>query len=505
MSDRIAQLATDFTELFNAFYRAPKYHVAFELMLLLWVMWLILFRKPKPIERRLTEEEREELIAEWKPEPLVPCEQSGDDSEETPLYMTRQIEGPVGHIVTVDKQACVNFATFNFLDLVGSERITKVAIAAVEKYGVGACGPRGFYGTIDIHLELEKRIADIMNVEEAVLYSYAFSTLSSVIPAYAKRGDVIFADRCINYALQKGIQASRSTVFFFNHNDMHDLTRLLEEQRARDQSNSRKAKVTRRFVVVESLYYNTGLVCPLTDIIDLRKEHKFRLILDESLSFGVLGENGFGLCELMNVDRKRDVDILCGSLEYALGSIGGFSCGSSYVVDHQRLSSLGYCFSASLPPLLAASALEAINFLQSDYGRQQLQKLRSLSQYLHRNLLTISELEVIGESFSPVKHIKLSKNNYRKEFKILENWAKFHVNILDKIVMFAQSQRILLTRCSHLPDDSGSDMFGTIRITVSIACSEEEINTLCLVLRRSLIEISKIHNGSSDNDRLKSD
>lgn len=99
---------------------------------------------------------------------------------------------------------------------------------------VGSCGPRGFYGTSDVHLELEVRLAKFMQVEAAVLYSYGFSTIASAIPAYCKRGDIIFVDECVNFAIQKGMDASRSKIVHFKHNDMNDLDRLLAEQQKAD-------------------------------------------------------------------------------------------------------------------------------------------------------------------------------------------------------------------------------------------------------------------------------
>lgn len=99
---------------------------------------------------------------------------------------------------------------------------------------LGSCGPRGFYGTSDVHLELEVRLAKFMQVEAAVLYSYGFSTIASAIPAYCKRGDIIFVDECVHFAIQKGLDASRSKIVYFKHNDPDDLERLLAEQQKAD-------------------------------------------------------------------------------------------------------------------------------------------------------------------------------------------------------------------------------------------------------------------------------
>lgn len=110
------------------------------------------------------------------------------------------------------------------------------------------------------------------------------------------------SDECVNFAIQKGIDASRSNVFYFKHNNINDLQRLLNDQDAIDRENPKKAAKIRRFIIVEGIYMNTGEMCPLPEIIELRRRYKLRLILDESISFGSLGKNGRGLTEHFNVD-----------------------------------------------------------------------------------------------------------------------------------------------------------------------------------------------------------
>lgn len=112
---------------------------------------------------------------------------------------------------------------------------------------------------------------------------------------------ICFSDECVNFSIQKGIDASRSKTFYFKHNDAKDLERLLKEQDAIDRKNPKKAAKIRRFIIVEAIYMNTGEMCPLTEIIELRRRYKLRLILDESVSFGSLGENGRGIIEHLNV------------------------------------------------------------------------------------------------------------------------------------------------------------------------------------------------------------
>jgi serine palmitoyltransferase len=134
----IASLATDFNSLLQSFKHTPFYHLSFEIFLILAVTYLLVFRKPRPIDKKLTEKEKQELIDEWQPSPLVPAVDPNH-----PALNVRILDGIVGKTIEIDGRKSLNFATFNFLNFVGNQRIADKAIQAVHKYGVGSCGPRG--------------------------------------------------------------------------------------------------------------------------------------------------------------------------------------------------------------------------------------------------------------------------------------------------------------------------------------------------------------------------
>lgn len=157
-----------------------------EVFFLLMVIWIIVHKQSNG-DKQLTYEQKQEIIKNWKPEPLVP-----EVPLDHPSLKTRTVDGPVGKYLFVDGRKCLNMSTHNYLGLEEYPVIKESAINCIRKYGVGSCGPRGFYGTLDVHLELEERLAKYMDQESAILYSYAFSTVASAIPAYSKRSDVIF-------------------------------------------------------------------------------------------------------------------------------------------------------------------------------------------------------------------------------------------------------------------------------------------------------------------------
>uniref|UniRef100_A0A3B4ZPK8 Serine palmitoyltransferase 1 n=1 Tax=Stegastes partitus TaxID=144197 RepID=A0A3B4ZPK8_9TELE len=443
-------------EMVQAFYEAPAYHLILEGILILWIIRLLFSKTYKLHETyKLTEKEKEDLIEEWQPEPLVPA-----TSKDHPSLNYVVVTGPPSHKIVIDGKECINFASFNFLGLLDNKRVKEKALASLKKYGVGTCGPRGFYGTFDVHLELESRLAKFMKTEEAIIYSYGFATIASAIPAYSKRGDIIFVDEAACFSIQKGLQASRSFIKYFKHNDMEDLERLLKEQELEDQKNPRKARVTRKFIVVEGLYINTADICPLPDLVKLKYKYKVRIFLEESMSFGVLGEHGRGVTEHFGVNID-DIDLISANMENAVASIGGFCCGRSFVIDHQRLSGQGYCFSASLPPMLAAAAIEALNIMEEDPGKGSV--CCCLLQYAP---LKTPGLKLVGVPFAPALHLQLEKSS---------GCRNSDMQLLRSIVDYCLEKHVVLTLARYLEKEERFLPPPSIRVVVTIEQTEDDI------------------------------
>lgn len=156
-----------------------------------------------------------------------------------------------------------NLACYNFYNFVANETLKEKAIQTLRNYGVGPCGPPGFYGTQDVHKKTEADIAAFLGTASCIAYAQAFSTISSVIPAFSKRGDIIVADKGVNYAIRKGIQISRSMVRWYEHNDMDDLERVL----SRITKEQVKKPLTRRFIITEGLFENQGSMADLPKIV----------------------------------------------------------------------------------------------------------------------------------------------------------------------------------------------------------------------------------------------
>ncbi|KAI9844454.1 MAG: serine palmitoyltransferase component [Sclerophora amabilis] len=342
-------------------YQNDPIRSALELFLFLFAVRYLLAPKystQKQNHVSLTEQEVDELVEDWTPEPLVAPQSAFEEAENEKRPV---IVGPTGPKSKLSNGRTVtNLASYNFYNLVANEMLKEKAIQTLRTYGVGPCGPPGFYGTQDVHMKTEADIAAFLGTPACIVYAQAFSTISSVIPAFSKRGDIIVADKAVNYAIRKGIQVSRSTVWWYNHNDMEDLERVL----ARVTKEQAKKALTRRFIVTEGISETVGDVVDLPKLIELRLKYKFRLILDETWSFGVLGRTGRGVTEQQNVDAA-EVDMIVGSLAGALCAGGGFCAGTEEIVEHQRLSAASYTFSAALPAMLATTASQTLEMLQT--------------------------------------------------------------------------------------------------------------------------------------------
>ncbi|KAL7905759.1 Gaa1-like protein [Trichoderma velutinum] len=309
---------------------------------------------------KLREGEIEELVDEWTPEPLVADQTLIEEVENEKLPV---IVGPTGPKVKLSNgRTAMNLASYNFYNFNANDQIKEKAIQTLRTYGVGPCGPPQFYGTQDVHEKAESDISSFLGTEACIVYAQTFSTVSSVIPSFCKRGDVIIADAAANYSIRKGLQISRSNIRWFKHGDMNDLEKVMKSV---VNEQAKAGKLTRRFVVTEGLFETTGDVTDLPRLVELKEKYKFRIILDETWSFGVLGRTGRGLTEAQNVDPQQ-VDMIIGSLSGPLCAGGGFCAGSKDVIVHQRITSSAYTYSAALPAMLAMTASESVKLLQSN-------------------------------------------------------------------------------------------------------------------------------------------
>ncbi|ONI33544.1 hypothetical protein PRUPE_1G431600 [Prunus persica] len=446
-------------------------HLFVEVLLFLVIVFLLSQKSYKPPKRPLTEKEIDELCEEWVPESLIP------PITEEMQYEPPVLESAAGPHAIINGKEVVNFAAANYLGLIGHEKLLESCTSALEKYGVGSCGPRGFYGTIDVHLDCEARIAKFLGTPDSIVYSYGLSTMFSAIPAFCKKGDIIVVDEGVHWGIQNGLYLSRSTIVYFKHNDMESLRNTLEKITVKNQ----RAKKLRRYIVVEAVYQNSGQIAPLDEIVKLKEKYRFRVVLDESNSFGVLGKAGRGLTEFCGVPVEK-IDIITAAMGHALATEGGFCTGSARVTDHQRLSSSGYVFSASLPPYLASGAITAIDVLEEN--PDLITKLKKNIAVLWKGLSGILGLSLASNPESPIVFLRLEKStgSVKSDLQLLEDISD---RLLKEYSIFVvTSKRSTLDKC-RLPVG--------IRLFVSAAHLESDLLKASESLKRVAELVLKDH------------
>lgn len=240
------------------------YRTLFELFLIVYGV-IYFFGKPRKqgaeAAPKLSAREVEALIDEWEPESIAPDASLVQWRTKTAPVVVG-CSGPTHVDITRDngKESytnVLNCASESFLQLSDEPEFLQAAKSTIRQYGVGACGPAGFYGNQDVHSNLELDLARFFGTENAVLYGQDFCTAASVIPAFTKRGDVIVADNRITVALQNALQLSRSTVYYFNHNDMESLEELLDQLQEREVKDNLPT-IPRKFIVTEGLFHSLG-------------------------------------------------------------------------------------------------------------------------------------------------------------------------------------------------------------------------------------------------------
>ncbi|KAF5097040.1 hypothetical protein D0Z03_001494 [Geotrichum reessii] len=440
---------------------------------------------------QLEEYEIDELVDEWKPEPLVQPLSSDErwkldkipviyggsgpkvrlTTEEEALAMSpvlnKSIESasenvPDLNVNLKDNTVYLNFLTTDVLNFNNHPLVRSKAVEIIRNYGVGSCGPAGFYGNQDVHTQCENDIAAFIGAEGCILYAQAMATPSSVIPCFLKRGDVIVADKSVNISIQKGIILSRATVYWYEHNDINDL----EKKLALANSKYRKGPLPRRFIITEGLFEHFGDSPDLPKIIDLKHKYKYRLILDESWSLGMLGKTGRGLPEVTGVDRD-EIDITIGSLANVFGSAGGFCAGVKHMVEHQRITSLAYTFSATMPAYLAHTTSVVLGmFQQKDFQTDTLTKFHQKGQGVYNVLKDNSHIDIVSQPGLPFVQLVLSK-----EFPSLESEEL----VLQSIVDRARKNCVLISRHMFVPEVEVVPIEQGLRLLVNNGLTLEEV------------------------------
>jgi 8-amino-7-oxononanoate synthase len=287
----------------------------------------------------------------------------------------RLLEGPAGPVVEMEGQERVMLGGNNYLGLTGDPRVKEAAREALDRYGTGVTGSRFMNGTLPIHLELERELADWLGTGDALVYSAGYLANVGCIATLLDAGDTVICDSGDHASILDAVSMSRARIRPFRHNRMDKLETMLERAEA-DGGGV--------LVVVDGVFSMEGDLANLPEIVRLSREHGARLMVDEAHGVGVLGGRGTGASELFGLEDQ--VDLRMGTFSKSLASCGGFIAGPAEVIDFLRVQSRAFMFTASAVPAAVGAALGALRIIRSNEGEELFARALANARYLHAGL-----------------------------------------------------------------------------------------------------------------------
>jgi 8-amino-7-oxononanoate synthase len=268
----------------------------------------------------------------------------------------RMIESAQEPEVVMHGKRMIMVGSNNYLGLTNHPKVKEAAIDAIKKYGTGCAGSRFLNGTLDIHVELEAKLARFMRREAALVFSTGFQVNLGVIAAIVGKDDVVVIDKMDHASIVDGCKLSYGEVKRFKHNDMADLERVLSEHNGRG-----------KLVVVDGVFSMEGDIIDLPETLGIIKRHGARLMVDDAHGIGVLGKSGRGTAEHFGLEQE--VDLIMGTYSKSLASIGGFVAGDAEVIDYIKHFARALIFSASPPPASVAAVSAALDIIEHEPER----------------------------------------------------------------------------------------------------------------------------------------
>jgi 8-amino-7-oxononanoate synthase len=275
-------------------------------------------------------------------------------------------------VVEMEGKKMIMIGSNNYLGLASHPEVIKAAVDATNEYGTGVSGSRFLNGTLDLHVQFEKELAEFLHKEDSTIFSTGFQSNLGIISAIAGRNDIIFSDKENHASIYDGTRLSYAEVVRFNHSDMKDLELKLSK------ADPNKGKL----ILTDGVFSMSGDIADLPEIVRLAKKYEARVMVDDAHGLGVLGKHGRGTAEHFGLEDE--VDIIMGTFSKSLASLGGYVAASHDVVDYIRHNSRPYIFSAAIPASNAAAALQALRILKREPER--VQALKDIANYMRAGL-----------------------------------------------------------------------------------------------------------------------
>lgn len=288
----------------------------------------------------------------------------------------RAVEENEGPVVSIEGRKVIMAGSNNYLGLTSHPKVKEAAINAIKKYGTGCSGSRYLTGTIDLHIELENRLAKFLGKEAVLLFSTGYQTAQGIIPTLVHRGEYLISDKDNHACIVAGNLIARGAsveLLRYKHNNMDDLERVL----------SKIEKDVPKLIVSDGVFSTGGEIVELPRLVQLAKANNAKLLIDDAHSVGVIGKGGRGTASEFNL--VDEVDLTMGTFSKTFASLGGFVAGEAKVIDYIKHSAAALIFSASPTPASVASALAALDVLEAEPER--VDKLIANAQFIRTGLL----------------------------------------------------------------------------------------------------------------------
>ena len=374
-----------------------------------------------------------------------------DSLKEAGLYnRIRTLSSAQGAWLVVDGERVLNFCSNNYLGLANHPRMVAAARQAVEEFGVGPAAVRTIAGTMDLHVQLEQRMAAFKKVESAITFQSGFSANTGTIPALVGKGDAIFSDELNHASIIDGCRLSRAKTIRYAHCDPDDLKQVME---------SNRGDFDKAIVITDGVFSMDGDVAPLDKIFEVSKDYGAMLMVDDAHGEGVLGKGGRGIVDHFSLHGKVDVEV--GTLSKAFGVVGGVVAGNPLVVEWLRQRGRPFLFSSAMTVPDVAACLAALDILEE--STELVDRLWENTDYFKTEMLNLGF--DTGESTSPITPIMLGEAPLAQEFsRELFNAGVFAMAIGFPTVPRGKARIRVMISAAHLKEDldQGLEIFAQV-------------------------------------------
>jgi len=326
-----------------------------------------------------------------------------EELKEQGLYVyIRTLEGPQGSWLTIGGRKVLNMCSNNYLGFANEPRLKEAAKKAIDKWGVGPGAVRTIAGTLKIHEELEKALAEFKKVEAVLFLQTGFIANQAVIPAIVGAGDAILSDELNHASIIDGVRLSKAERYIWKHRDVKDLEEKLKE--------ATEKGARRKLIITDGVFSMDGDLAPLPEIVELAEKYDAMVMVDDAHGEGVLGEAGRGIVDHFGLHGRVDIEI--GTLSKAFGVVGGYVAGKKELIDYLKQKARPFLFSTPLSPADTAASLEAVKILMESGDR--VKKLWDNARYFKENMKKLGF--DLGVSETPITPVMLYDAKVATEF-----------------------------------------------------------------------------------------